>query len=275
MLTFKQLFIFGIFVFMRITGKYLITGLLVAVGIMTIASCRKKPDPVTNTPAVDGSLKMEFSNVVGENGLVLNTQSYVNAAGDTFYVSAYRYYISNIILNRTNGQSYAEPNSYHLLDQEDLASRKIRLENVPGGEYSSVTFTIGVDSTKNVNGANTGAIDPGNGMHWTWNTGYIMAKLEGIANTSAAPRKAFTFHIGGYSGPYNALKTITLPFPEKAVVSASNIPNVHVFSNVLEWFKTPTTISFRDMNEIMSIGPESRKIADNYADMFVVDHVDN
>ena len=38
---------------------------------------------------------------------------------------------------------------------------------------------LGVDSVLNYNGVHEGALDPINGMYWTWQTGYIHCKLEG------------------------------------------------------------------------------------------------
>ena len=64
---------------------------------------------------------------------------------------------------------------------------------------------LGVDSVLNYNGVHEGALDPINGMYWTWQTGYIHCKLEGniICDSS---RKSFEYHIGGYStndsGPF-------------------------------------------------------------------------
>lgn len=246
--------------------------------IAGLASCRQKDDPL---PVVlHNDVKFEFNNIVGDVALELTDESgpgdkwYVNAANDSFQVTTYKYYVSNVVLTKTDGTKFYEPESYHLIDQAEAASRKFTLKDVPVGEYVSVTFMIGVDSARNVSGAQTGALAVDKGMFWDWNTGYIMAKMEGFGNTSTNPDKAFYYHTGGFKGEQNILKTVTLPFPQKAIVSGNNIPNVHVFSNVLEWFKTPAVISFTDFTNVMS-GKKIRDIANNYADMFVVDHIDN
>jgi hypothetical protein len=59
-------------------------------------------------------------------------------------------------------------------------------------------FMIGVDSARNNSGAQTGALDPTNGMFWSWSTGYIMAKFEGTSAQSPAAANALKFHIGGF-----------------------------------------------------------------------------
>ncbi|WP_316930094.1 MbnP family protein, partial [Hymenobacter sp. IS2118] len=48
------------------------------------------------------------------------------------------------------------------------ASQLLALKDIPVGDYQSVSFTVGVDSARNVAGAQTGALDPNNGMFWTW-----------------------------------------------------------------------------------------------------------
>ena len=47
---------------------------------------------------------------------------------------------------------------------------------------------LGVDSLRNVTGVQTGALDPAMDMYWTWNTGYVMAKLEAAAQQALIRR---------------------------------------------------------------------------------------
>lgn len=261
---------------MKRFGSY---ALLAASLILGIASCKQKDDPAPDV--TQNSVKFEFNNVVGDIALQLTDPSarangkwYVNEIGDSFQVSTYKYYVSNIVLTKADGTKFVEPESYHLIDQEKEGSGKFVIPNVPTGEYVSVTFMIGVDSLHNVQGTQQGALAESNGMFWTWSTGYIMAKLEGFATKSTIVDSSFIFHSGGFSGEFGVLKTVTLNFPNNAEVSGRNIPNVHVFSDVLEWFKTPNTIGFAEYNSVMQ-GKKALDLANNYADMFYVDHIDN
>lgn len=79
-------------------------------------------------------------------------------------------------------------------------------------QYDSITFLIGVDSLHNVSGAQTGALDPVNDMFWTWNSGYVMAKLEGNSSSSPQMNQKFEYHIGGYSGKHNVVKKLSFRF---------------------------------------------------------------
>jgi hypothetical protein len=49
-------------------------------------------------------------------------------------------------------------------------------------------------------------------MYWPW-TGYINIRAEGISPTS--PTKAFTYHLGGYSGADNTVRTLNFSFPDQ------------------------------------------------------------
>lgn len=231
-----------------------------------IASCRKADNP--SAAGNTGKVKLEFFNVVGGSNLNLSTQWYKNANGDSFTVSTFNYYISNVVLNGTAGQTYVEPESYHLVQQSDLTSTSFDMANIPVGSYTSVTFTIGVDSTRNVSGAQTGALDPANGMFWTWKSGYIMLKMEGNSPQSTASDKSLTFHCGGFSGANSVLKTITVNFPNSIDVTSATLPHVHLQADVLKMFASPNKIDFAVESYTMSAGVLAKGLSDNYANMF-------
>lgn len=257
--------------------------LLFVTAVVSLSACRKKPDPVVPPQVIDsggvnvadGHLKIVFENRVGGQPLQLNTGVYINAAGDTFSVSMYKYYISNIKLWRADSSYYAEPESYHLVNEALFDSKSFILHSTPVGNYTSISFIIGVDSGRNVSGAQTGALDPANAMFWDWNTGYIMAKLEGTSPQSGAPGKNISFHMGGFYGKFNVVRNVSLMLPQPAIVTAAKTPEIHIKSDVLEWFKNPLTISFAAHYSITNPGGDAALMADNYADMFTVDHVEN
>lgn len=247
---------------------------------VSLFSCRtKEDDPVT--AAQEGSLKVEITNLVGNEAMTLSDKTaqtgkwYKSEANDSFKIYVYKYYISNVSVRTADGKTYTEPESYHLINQEDAATRKFTLSNVPAGDYTSISYTIGVDSAHNVSGAKAGDLDPINGMLWSWNTGYIMAKMEGESPASGATDKSLIFHVAGFHGEFNVLRKVTLGFPEAAKVTGTNVPNVHILADALEWFKTPDAFSFSFLFFVMSEGKQAKGIADNYADMFRVDHIDN
>lgn len=231
-------------------------------------SCRKKSDPTT-TPQqpTTGEFGVEITNYAGDSVLALNTGTYTNAAGNTFTVTKFNYYISNIRFKKSDGTEYAEPESYHLVQADKGSSRHFHIEDVPAGNYVAITFTIGVDSARNVSGAQTGALDPANSMFWDWNSGYIMAKLEGKSAQTGTADSSFRFHIGGFTGTNSALHTVTLTFPLTVALKGGAESTIPMKADLLKWF-TPNTIDLSAMNNIMMPSANSKKIADNYANMF-------
>ncbi|PZF73046.1 MbnP family protein [Taibaiella soli] len=253
--------------------------LLSAAVLVLLSACHKKDDPKPSNPTTPtnttGTMGFSFANKVGNQPVVLHTGVYQNANGDTYSINLYKYYISNIKLTSDNGTVFAEPNSYHLVNEELTSSKTFSISNVPSGNYTSVTFLIGVDSAANTSGANTGALDPQNGMYWAWNSGYIMAKLEGTSPQSTAPNNAITFHMGGFAGKNNVLKTVTLQLPTAATVSAAKTPVINLNSDAAQWFGTPNVINFAQLNTVTDAGLDAASISQNYKNMFSIDHVDN
>src|SRR5690606_2936849 len=106
----------------------------------------------------------------------------------------------------------------------------------------------GVDSLRNVSGAQTGALDPVHGMFWDWNTGYIMAKFEGNAPASPSNGKLL-YHVGGFSGEHNTLQRVTLNLPNTMKL-IDNSAQLKIEADLGEWFKNPHTIDFSELHTI-------------------------
>lgn len=237
------------------------------------ASCIKEKENVIPAPPVvakPGSVEMHFENKSGEEELVFG-QWYKTEMGDSFQVSLFNYYISNIVLTTSDGKTYAEPESYHLIKHEDAGSMKFMINNVPPGEYTQVSFMIGVDSTRNVSGAQTGALDPIHGMFWTWNTGYIMAKLEGKAPKSGGMEQKLMYHVGGFKGENNVVKSVNIQLAHSEKVNNNEV-HLTVSADVKKWFHGVNHIDFATTYMIHMPGEAANKIAANYANMFSIEH---
>lgn len=235
------------------------------------SSCKKDETP---TPAVpkNGSIEMHFGNLVDTSELILNTQWYQNQHGDSFKVSTFNYYISNIIFNGPSNQQYKETESYHLVQANVMSSAEFTVSGIAPGKYSSITFLIGVDSLRNVSGAQTGALDPALGMFWSWNTGYVFMKMEGLSPRSTATNNAVQFHIGGFSGVNSTLKSITLPFNDTITID-NNAFHCHINVDAAKLFASPNIIDFSVLNTVHMPGTNAKLIADNYASMFSLEEI--
>lgn len=236
--------------------------------LMHLASCTKKPDPASDVTVSTAKVNIKIENRAGNQILKLNDVWYKNENGDSLQVSVFNYFISNIKLIREDGYIYSENESYHLVREDNAATKSFTIQNIPPGNYKTISFLIGVDSTRNVSGAQTGDLDPNTGMFWDWNTGYIMAKLEGKSPASSGGM--VLYHLGGYSGAGNAIRTVT--FNRDISFSVKEVKTIHFNADVLEWFKTPTTIKIKEIDVVS--GTSTKIIADNYMDMFSIDHID-
>ncbi len=211
-------------------------------------------------------LSIQFHHMVGSKLLKLDSVFYENELNQSFTISKFKYYIGNIQLKKKNGTSF-NYNTYFLVNEEEELSKQIELNNIPDGEYNSIRFILGVDSSHNCSGIQTGALDPINAMFWAWNTGYIFLKLDGSSPASNSPKNIFEFHIGGYKQPNNCIREINLNFSNPLIISSTNKSTIHIKTDVIEIFKTPISI---DLSKISSVTNHqySTTIANNYADMF-------
>lgn len=256
---------------MRTSLKHIV---LILVSFTGIISCKK--DPPKEEPVVEyGSVSIEFENMVGDSTLLLNAPYNYTINGDTFDVSMFKYYISNVKLISASG-TFVEPESYHLIDQSVSGSLTFDIDNIPVGDYTGISFMIGVDSARNVSGAQTGALDPANGMFWSWSSGYIMAKFEGTSPQSGGASHNLIYHVGGFSGVNSVLKTVSPSFNgAKATVTKNTTPEIHIATDLAEWFVSPTNIDFATTHTVHMPGATAKTVADNYADMFSVEHIHN
>lgn len=241
------------------------------------------PQPPTNPnnpgPEVPSgnAIGISFEHFVGSDPLILDqTLRYMNLNGDSFSVEEYKYYISNISFTDNFGNTWYEPESYHLIDADDTNSLVIYIDSMPAGVYTSIRFMIGVDSARNVSGAQVGALDPSHAMFWTWNSGYIMAKFEGRSPSSTAAFGLTIFHVAGFAGQYASQRWITPAFgASNAIVTANTVPIIHMRGDVNEWFQSPSVVDFSSVNVVNVPGNETAMLADNYMDMFTITGIDN
>ncbi|MBZ5858681.1 MbnP family protein [Flavihumibacter profundi] len=265
--------------------KYFFIAALSAAIIFASCSKTKSPD---FQPGDTGELEIEFDNVVGAQNLQLYTGIYTNAAGESFSVDTLNYYISNIRLKNENGTEFIVPvNDSYFLIKEANSTQIINLQDIPAGNYTGLSFIVGIDSLKSTEpaGNRTSVLDPagaGAGMYWDEDRGYIFMKMEGHADAVNTTAHAYRFNIGGYGGPVvpslNNIKAISLNGAPGARAEVrknkAEAPHIHLFSDVLKLVNGATNISFADHPDILYY-PFSVNVANNYANMFSIDHIHN
>lgn len=245
--------------------KWAIVFVLVAASL-SLPSCKKDPQP---TPSLTGEVSFEFSHVWGLNmaPFYLN-QTYVHPmSGDTLNINMLKYYISNIIMTKTDGSTYQVPNSYYLIDPSENI---ITIKDIPAGDYKKVEFLIGVDSLRNFSGLQTGALNPSNGMFWSWSTGYIFIRVEGTSPQSETG--IFMYHLGGYESPFIASHKKNYDLGNEVIsINSQTKPTIHFNVNAAKFWHGPVKVA--DLNVIHNVGENAVSMSTNFADGFTLDHV--
>lgn len=250
---------------------------------LAFVTCQSSLDPGL------GSLSLSINHTVNGKPLTLNTETYQNTSGESFTITKFDYFLTNIRLLRTDGSAYTVPqdNSYFLIRSADPTTQQITLTNIPAGDYSQLEFMIGVDSLRNTADVSrrTGVLDPGGshtaGMYWDWNTGYIHLKLEGTspsAPVDATGARNFRYHIGLFGGyqsrTLNNLRTVRVPLGVNSTAAANRLAigsnlttQLMIQADAGKVFNGPTPIQIAQYPDVM-ISPISATVANNYATMF-------
>lgn len=238
--------------------------LIIGLSLLIFNSCSKD----TPTSATTGTLTLEFEPMANGTAFSLN-KAYVNSTNsESLSFSLFQYYVSNIVLTKTDGTKYTVPQkeSYFLIKHDGTDNPEITLTNVPVGDYNSVSFMVGVDSTANLSDPSTlpSALDVAKGMHWSWSQGYIFLKSEGKVNGTTD----FKYHLGLNSN----LKTVSLVSTAGSATVRDNItPVIHLGADIMNLFDgislvtTPTAMG----------GPALTPPSNNIPKVFTFEHIHN
>ncbi len=189
--------------------------------VFIFSACQRDESP-NNLP---GKVKIEFEHVLNE--IPIELSQWIISGNDSMQFSRFKYYVSNIQLINVNGDIWSEPQSYHLIDLSNESSMLLSIVNVPKGDYSSIRFIIGIDSTQNVSGLHEGSLSLDNGMFWNETDGYQFIDLEGNASFMVAD--TFVYQLGGTSPDTGSLHSKSFGF-DGAVMSINSevTPQIHL-----------------------------------------------
>ncbi len=213
----------------------------------------------------EGNIVLHFKAVANNKAVVFNDSSYSNAFGETYSISRLKFYLSNI--GFSNSSSTKKTEAVYLVDM--VMGDSIVL-NVAPGNYSSLHMMLGVDSALNCSGAQSGALDPLNGMFWTWNTGYIFFKLEGYSPASTADLNRIEQHVGGYRSPFNTARKMTFKMPGGVIIEQGKRQHFYIHLTLDNFFKSVHELKIAEKPMMMTPGSDAMKAADNIAQSFYV-----
>ena len=157
--------------------------------------------------------------------------------------------------------------NYQLIDLAKEA--EFALPATPG-RYTTLSFTLGVDSARNNSGAQTGALDPMNDMFWTWNSGYVMFKLEGRSPSSSADRNRVEHHVGGYRPGQNVATPLSFSSGSTIVLARGDTTTLTIKMDLDKYWNSENAISLKEDPVCTLPGALAMKIAANFRHMFTL-----
>lgn len=144
-------------------------------------------------------LRLEIRPTVNGEPLQPASLRYRTAAGETFSITRLSYLLSGFALQREDGSWQEFPAVVAWLDF-DQNRNSVQLDGAPTGPFRSVRFSVGLDT--NWNHADPAQFPAGhplnpnlNGLHWSWQGGYIFMALEGLWRNGNGRLDGWSFHL--------------------------------------------------------------------------------
>lgn len=134
---------------------------------------------------------------------------------DTLQITQLKWYIQHVAFFSEDSLLCSSTNEAFLMDLADTSTLHFSIPGCGDSPLSHLNFQLGIDSVTNLSGALGGDLDPMFGMYWTWQSGYIHFKIEGINRSTGI---TFSYHIGGYAAPFKAYQHIELPLDKNGCI---------------------------------------------------------
>ncbi len=118
---------------------------------------------------------------------------------------------------------------------------------------------LGVDKKYNMSGANSGDLDPVNGMFWSWQSGYINFKIEGVSPSCNTRKNKFQFHIGGYQTPHQTKRQLSFKLENWDIYNLVILIELSKFFDDLE---------LGTINQLTTTGAKASQMANQFQKIF-------
>jgi len=271
---------------MKMKTNKLTSAIILAFLALGFVSCEDEDEGTPATETNSFAVTMNMKQVVQGSMVQLNTadKPYQNASGENFKVSKLRYLISDVTFNKSDGSSF-QIEGYHLVDLADMSTLTYTPSTkVPSGNYSSISFTFGFDTTDNV----SAAYQDLNSTNWGWpgmiGGGYHFMQLEGVydstgtgGDTTALP---FATHMGTAAnnpsapGVFEANHFIAQP--SNSAVNVNSNFSFDVVMNIEEWYDNPISWSFDEIEFRRMIMPKyaaQKRLNENGSSVFTIENI--
>ena len=215
-----------------------------------------------DSDADQGEVTVHFDHTVAGVGLKLNNILYTNAAGNEYGITRLEYIVSDVALETAGGKR-VELAEFHYRNAFVGATRSV-LSKVPGGEYTALHFTFGIDGTKNEAGA-LPSVDHFNNLAWPapMGGGYHYMRLEGLFRTEDG-EEAFLTHTGPAGGEDFSF-AVSLPL---SLTVSGDEWAIAVMMDLNEWYDAPSLYDFNGRGGIMGNADAQFTLQGNGATVF-------
>ncbi len=213
------------------------------------------------------TLRIIFKNTANHKKITTRDSIYVTSAGEKYTINKLKYYISNIQLGE---KIFNNPENFQLISEPANTSFSIP---VKPGNYTQICFLLGIDSLYNCSGAQEGVLDPMNDMFWTWNSGYVMFKLEGSSESSTADKNRIEHHLGGYRYNQNIATPITLLFTDPLHLKNGEQKELTIILDLDQYWNSKNKILITEKPVCTLPGQLAKTIAANFSYMFSIENV--
>jgi cytochrome c peroxidase len=161
---------------------------------MLALSCGTLPPAL----AFGASLQIDIAPKFSGDVIQPDSLRYQTSAREPFSITRISYLLSGFALQRSDGSWFELTNQIAWMDAERGRS-SLRVGNIPAEAYRSLLFQIGLDEKDNhADIAKLPAEHPLNpnlnGLHWSWQGGYIFLALEGMWRNSAGALDGWSYH---------------------------------------------------------------------------------
>ena len=149
-------------------------------------------------PAAGATLQIQMTPKVSGEALQSASLRYQTSAGEIFSITRVSWLASDFALQRNDGSWLEISNSIAWFDNEQNRD-SIRLQ-IPAGEFRSLRFRVGLNPNLNhthiAKFPASHPLNPNlNGLHWSWQGGYIFLALEGLWRNAGGQFDGWAYHL--------------------------------------------------------------------------------
>ena len=225
---------------------------------MFLQSCEKENGLTQST--------LRFTHKVGTSNVIYDSLMYTNEASNLFSVTLLRYFISDVVLHNTSGDTFVIDTDIYVDARDTNTLTHVFTTEVPNKTFTHLTFNFGFSNEDNVSGMYPSL--PESGMVWPdmMGGGYHYMKFEGKFLDNSMITN-FKVHTGMLNGNANYF-TVTLPLAESI---SSKFFDMTLVMDLNNWFRTPNTFDLANIiGGMMGNQTAQTQIQQNGQDVFSV-----